>query len=68
MISQFVCYIIGLVFGFVISMTIKETKRSDRSVCIEIEFHKNNDETKNANNNTNDATDNNVGDKEEEEA
>ena len=39
-----------------------------RSVCIEIEFHKNNDETKNANNNTNDATDNNVGDKEEEEA
>lgn len=66
--SEFVCYLIGLVIGFVAGLVMKDTKRNDRSVCIKIKIHDDNDETKNENNKTKDVTDNNVGDKEEEEA
>lgn len=66
MISELVCYIIGLAIGLVTGLAIKDTKRNDRSVCIEIKLHDDNDETKNANDETKDATDNNVGGKGEE--
>lgn len=69
MTGKIVCYVIGYTIGLVIGLVVGTvTMLKYQSVCVKINIRDDNDETKNANNKTKDATDNNVGDKEEKEA